>query len=222
MFSEGKLVIEQVDVKSLLTPEQIKEIATAYNKEHLDNSKKSDIAYNQMKYNLVEYYFERAENLEALMKIFHDDTISEMEGFREVMREHGKIRSNSLGGFQLDNDAKTKRISLKIERLGYYDERADMAEACFRQFFEDTLKEQNPPVYNAMMKLLERKKGKMEYSRAAQLISMRDEFSNENWLKACELLAKAWVETGKKFYLVFEKKDENEKWITLKLNLSSQ
>jgi hypothetical protein len=151
----------------------------------------------------------------------HAKIMQDMIAFREVMNEFGDLPKNSKGGFSIENEDNNARVRLKIRVLGDFDERADLAEQHLRAFFEKTLKISDPVTFDMIMKLLERKKGKLEYSRVMQILSFEDKYTDADWKTGCKLLKESFRQTGSKNYLEFEFKDENNQWLPIALNFSS-
>jgi hypothetical protein len=65
-----------------------------------------------------------------------------------------------------------------------------MAEQKIRSFFERTLKVADKITFDMFMDLLERKKGKIDPSKAMKILSYQDSYDDPEWLKGCELLRK--------------------------------
>lgn len=178
-------------------------------------------AYHETKFELVTTAVDKASSLAETMKGFHERTMSDLLAFRELMNEYGDLPKRSKGGFSIDNEDLTKRVRLKFKTLGDFDERADLAESHIRNFFERTLKQIDPKTFDILMKLLERKKGKLEYSRVMQILSFEDVYEDVDWRTGCKLLKESFQQTGTKFYIEFEEKDAAGNWKVINLNFSS-
>ena len=178
-------------------------------------------AYYAMKFDLVFTSVDMASYLQQTMKSFHEKTMNDLLAFRELMNEYGDLPKKSKGGFSIDNEDLTKRVRLKFKTLGDFDERANLAESHIRNFFERTLKEVDPKTFEILMKLLERKKGKLEYSRVMQILSFEEVYEDSDWRTGCRLLKESFQETGTKYYIEFEEKDDNGNWKIVNLNFSS-
>jgi hypothetical protein len=63
---------------------------------------------------------------------------------------------------------------LRYRALSDFDERAAMAEQKIRSFFERTLKVADKITFDMFMDLLERKKGKIDPSKAMKILSYQD------------------------------------------------
>lgn len=207
---------QQIDV-SKLTKEQLKQaIAELDKKDQADRE-----AYQSMKHEMVNTLCNEADFLQGLLMRFHQKAMAELTAFRGVMNQYGDLPANSKGGFSITNADDTFRCRLKFQNLGDFDEKAEIAESHIRSFFERTLMKTDKNSYELVMKLLERKKGKLEYSRVMEILSFEERYDDEGWKKACQLLKESFHHTGTKNYLEFEQKDDNGVWKKINLNLSA-
>lgn len=201
------------------------ELELAYQKRMADKKQREQqnrLSYLSIKQNTVLVIVNKALELEEKIAAFHQSSMDNLLTFKELMNEYGELPKNSKGGFSIDTEESDKKVRLKIRQLGDFDERADLAEAHIRAFFEKTLKQTDPTTFEILMKLLERKKGKLEYSRVMQILSFEDRFTDKDWLDGCRLLKESYRKTGSKSYIEVEVKDEElGNWRTLNLNLSS-
>lgn len=203
-----------------LTDEQLEAAYLFRQKQKKEKADQERVAYEVMRHELVEKLASQAISLERVMSNFHAEASKEMDAFYDLMKTYGDVRGNSKGGFSIENRDDTYRVRRSFRQLGDFDEKADMAEELIRSFFERTLKSSDPNAFEMLMDLLERKKGKMEYSRVLKILSFRDRYSDPDWLKACDLLAESYKNTGSKHYLEFEVKVDGE-WRRVNTNLSS-
>ena len=178
-------------------------------------------AYESMKSELVVRWVLQALELETLAKELNAGVRADLESFAEIMREYGEIKKNSKGGFSIEDKDFQYRIRLRYKTISDFDERADLAEKLLRDFFERTLKVTDQTVFDMFMKLLERKKGKLEASGAMEILSFQDRYDDEEWQKGCKLLRESFHPVGSKYYVEFEVKDDEGKWRVLALNFSS-
>jgi hypothetical protein len=177
--------------------------------------------YNTIKYDLVDTMLMEARIIETAIETFHQKHKSNLESFRELMKEYGDLKSNSKGGYSIINKDASARVRYKFRNLGEYDERSDTALELIYNFFERQLKPTDEGMYNLLLKSLQRKEGKLEYSRVAELLKFESQYEDADWKKGCELLKESFVQTGTKYYIEVEEKDDNGSWRTLQLNLSS-
>jgi hypothetical protein len=179
------------------------------------------VAYNKTKFEMVNTILLNARMIETALQTFHEKTKGELETFRQMMNEYGELKGNSKGGYSVLNEEGTARVRYKFRSLGEYDERSHTAIELISGFFERQLKPADPKMYQLMMKSLQRKEGKLEQSRVAELLVFEAQYDDPDWKRGCELLKESYVVTGTKYYIEVEEKDENGAWRTLQLNLSS-
>ncbi len=200
------------------------ELEAAYQKrlaEKKEREQKNRSSYLSIKQNTVLTAINKALELEEKLAECHQSIMDNLLAFKELMNEYGDLPKNSKGGFSIENEEGDKKVRLKLRLLGDFDERADLAETHIRAFFEKTLKQTDLTTFEILMKLLERKKGRLEYSRVMQILSFEDRFIDKDWLDGCRLLKESYRNTGSKSYIEFEVKDEQGDWRTLNLNFSS-
>ncbi|MFD1820647.1 DUF3164 family protein, partial [Pseudarcicella hirudinis] len=162
-----------------------------------------------------------AVDMYETMKTAHGNIMSNMLGFRELMNEFGDLPKNSQGGFSILNKEGNLKTILKIRKIGEFDERADLAEQHIRIFLEKEIKASSPDAYDMILALLERKKGKLEYSRVMTILQYESRFTDQDWKKGCELLKESFRVIDSKYYLEFEQRDENGVWQRIDLNFAS-
>lgn len=179
------------------------------------------VAYVSLRCELVNKFAAKALDIEALLSSSHSEWLEQLKSFKELMNQYGDLPKNSKGGFTITNEDATKKIRLKYHTLGDFDERAELAETHIRAFFEKTLKQTDLNTFDMMMSLLERKKGKLEYSRVMNILSFEERFEDEDWRLGCKLLKESWCETGSKYYIEIEVKNEQNVWRKVNLNIST-
>ena len=144
-----------------------------------------------------------------------------MLGFKELMDEFGDLPKRSKGGFSIMNDSQNLKVTLRYRNIGDFDERADLAEAHIRHFLEQKIKTTSSNAFKLIIALLERSKGKLEYSRVMLILKYENEFEDEDWKRGCELLKESYQINDSKYYLEFEQKNEDGVWKRIDLSFSS-
>lgn len=203
-----------------LTDEQLEAAFNLRKQQKAEQQKKQREAYENTRNDIVNMCTTAALLIEESLVGLHKQTFADLIAFRELKQEYGDLPKNSKGGFTITNDEGTMKITLKQRNLGDYDERADLAEEHIRGFFERTLKAADPNTFEILMSLLERKKGKLEYSRVMQILSFEDRYDDPDWKTACKLLKESYNHTGTKWYIEFNVK-EDDSWRPLNLNIAS-
>lgn len=166
-----------------LTDEQIEAAYKQRKKLKQEQLEKKMAAYSDMKNELVIKLVDEALELERKIAEVHERMMNELGAFREVMAEYGELPKRSKGGFSIEDEKFEKRVRLRYRALSEFDERSELAEAHFRSFFERTLKGKDENVFDMLMQLLERKQGKLEASRAMQILKFKDRYDDVDWLK---------------------------------------
>lgn len=204
-----------------LTDEQLEALVKKRNEQKREQAARKRKEYETLREEIVIGAVNSALHLAHIQKAGHREIIGDLLSFRELMIEAGELPKNSIGGFSLKNEADTMKVSLKIQNIGEFDERADIAEAHIKDFFERTLKQADPNTFDMMMSLLERKKGKLEYSRVMKILKFEDRYDDEAWKKGCQLLKDSYRNVDTKPYLDFAVKDEHGVWQPVNLNFAS-
>lgn len=213
-------MVENLD-EIKLTDEQLEALYKKRQSEKLNKIQAEREAYQSMKFELADEIEALVVNLEKQINYAHHYILKKTEDFKSIMEQYGELNKASKGGFSFRNEKNDFRIRLKYRQLGEFDERADLAEQHIRAFFEKTLAKSDPVAFEMMMKLLEKKKGQLEYSRVMQILSFEDRFTDDDWLAGCRLLKESFSNVGSKKYIEFERKDENDAWNSVPLNFAS-
>lgn len=204
-----------------MTDEQLDAIIKKRQELKKQKDARKRVEYEGLREEIVVSAVNSALHLQHIQKAGHREIIGDLLSFRELMIEAGELPKNSIGGFSLKNKDDTMKVSLKIQNIGEFDERADIAEAHIKDFFERTLKQADPNTFDMMMSLLERKKGKLEYSRVMKILKFEDRYDDEAWKKGCQLLKDSYRNVDTKPYLDFAVKDEHGVWQPVNLNFAS-
>lgn len=135
----------------------------------------------------------KAHELSQTLRVFKTEVFQEIEKFQEKAKEYGDVRSNSKGGFSLRTKNGELKISYERNIINEFDERADMALGLIKEFLETTVKKRDLKSYKIISTLLVRNKaGDLNVSRVIQLLDLRNEFDNEQWRKAMNLLEESY------------------------------
>lgn len=204
-----------------LTDEQLDALLAKRAKAKKESEARKKAEYEKLREDIVVNAVEQAKHLHSVLKYGHKEIIADLLSFRELMIENNDLRKNSLGGFSLKSNDDAMKVSLKVQSIGEFDERADMAEVHIRDFFERRLKTNDPQVFEQFMELLERKKGKFEYSRVMKILQNEALYDDEAWKNGCSLFKESFKVTSSKVYVELAEKDEFGNWQTINLNFSS-
>jgi hypothetical protein len=212
-----------IDISQLTAEEKAQLIATAKQIEEQEKAQAVERkkSYEEIRHATVTDCLKKVRGLASQMREYHSSMMPNVMAFGELMREFGDMPKKSKGGFSIMNDAQTERVTLHLRKIGEFNELADMAEQHIKDFLEREIKSSSPDAYELIITLLERKKGKIEYSRAMQILQYESKFNDPDWKKGCELLKQSFNITSSKFYLEFEQKNENGSWERIDLNFAS-
>lgn len=112
---------------------------------------------------------------------FREYLKNEVEAFREVMAEYGKLKKDNQQSFTISND--TFKVVVKSNKVKKFDERADMAAVklveYLRAYIAESEKGTDDPMYQLAMTLLERnKQGDLDYKSISKLYELEDRFDD--------------------------------------------
>lgn len=210
-----------IDISQLSSAELEQLLAQRKKQEKLEReSKKKE--YEELRDSSVSYMVIMALDLANQMKQFKTECYQKFEGFRLAAMEYGDIRSHSKGGFSLRTSDGTMLARLERNVVHEYDERADLAMNLIREFLESTIKKKDIQTYRTIATLLERNKsGDLKPERVADLMKIKDNYDDERWTKAMNLLLESYREREVSYNVSFAIKDENGKDQSINLTFST-
>jgi len=155
-----------------------------------------------------------------ILKEFKNDLHKSFEDHAEKLAAYGGIRTNSKGGFSLttaDGQFRVKRIR---QTTPDWDERSKKGEELIIAFLKEKI--ENKKIHKLVMSFLDKnEKGELEYSQVMKLLAMKNEFSDDNWIKGLELMQESYTISLRAYSYEFLTKDKHGKWNRLELNFSS-
>lgn len=176
-------------------------------KERQDALKKRE-EYEERRNALVFRRIKQARRLSLLLNEFKRETLEELEAFSKEANMYGDIRSNSKGGFGLRHSETGEKVSLDRNVVSEYDERAAMAETLIKEFLEDKVKKRDVPTFKTINALLSKNKsGDFTPSQVARLLSIRDNYTDERWVKAIKLFEESYQVREISYSVSFFEKD---------------
>lgn len=179
-------------------------------------------AYLEKREMLIASLMVTAIQVHSELKEFKSQSVQQLEEFREVAKEYADIRSDSKGGFSLRSLDGNNLVRLDRNVVYEYDERADQALILLHEFLEDTVKKRDKKTYRALSTLLARNKaGDLHPANVAKLMAIKDNWEDERWIKALDLLKEAYREREVSYSISFYQKDAMGKDQWLSLNFSS-
>lgn len=168
--------------------------------------------YESIRDQTVNSLVEDAKALSRQMADFKSRAFKMMDQSKELLKEYGGIRSNSKGGFGMRNAAGDKKAVLSRNVAHEYDERADEALTLIREFLEEKVKKKDAQTYRTVSTLLEKNtKGDLDPARVASLLKIRDNYTDEKWVKAMDLLVESYHPREVAYNVEFYEKDAQGK-----------
>ena len=205
-----------------MTTEQLKAELLKREKEEKQAKQRRKEEYEKERNAMVADMVEEASELENILQQFKNRCLRRIEEFRERANQYGDIRSNSKGGFRLRNSDTQEVVSLDRNSVPDYDERANMAEDLIKDFLQDAVKKKDQQTYRTISALMERnKKGDFTPSRIASLMKVRDNYSDERWVKAMQLFEESFLVRDISYSVSFYRKDEMGKDTSICLSFAS-
>jgi hypothetical protein len=139
---------------------------------------------------------------------------TEAEGFRSVMREYSRLRTEGQGSFTVvDGDMK---LEVRSNNVKTFDERADLAAerlvSYLKAWVSHSEKGQDDPMYQLAMTLLERnRQGDLDYKSISKLYELEDRFDGE-YKEIMSLFRESNIvqKTATNYY--FYRRDKNGVW----------
>ena len=179
--------------------------------------------YESNKDTSIDELMEEAVELSLTIARFKKKTHAVMDIHRDAINEYGGIRSNSQGGFTIENTQNNKRIMRRRDTDPNWDERAKKAVELIKEFLlSEGIKKTSGRVHGILMGFIQRNQnGDLEYAKVMELLQYEDTFQDPRWLNGLQLIKEGYSITFKKFGYEFKTKDQNGKWNRLELNFSS-
>ena len=210
-----------VDLSKLSAEELEAALAKKKDQERQEKIKKRE-AYEQRRDDLVFKRIKQARRLNALLKQFKKETLTELEEFSKEAHLYGDIRSTSKGGFSLRHSETGEKVSLDRNVVSEYDERADMAEKLIKEFLEDKVKKRDLSSFRTISALLSKNKaGDFTPGQISRLLSIRDNYSDERWARAIQLFEESYQVREVSYSVSFFEKDSMSKDVAIILSLPS-
>lgn len=205
-----------------LTDDQLE---TLLKKRKANKAKKLErerIAYEQSRDAKVKSIVTTASDFLLQLEKFKTFCHIEMDAQQEKLKQYGKIRSNSKGGFTVKNSDDTMRVTRRLDTTPTWDERSTKAVELIKDFLGDAIKKRDTKMYEVLMSFLERNKnGDLEYSRVMDLIKHEDKWDDDRWTEGLRLIKQSFSNHLKGFGYEFKIKNESGKWENILLNFSS-
>lgn len=212
-----------INLKNLNAQERKELMKELAKQEEADRKKleKEKKLYEAEKHSFVNKMFTKAESVYEMLLALKEELSEGMEAHSVKLNNYGKIRSNSKGGFHIENSENTLRVKRVRDTEPTWDERAIKATLLIKEFLKDTVKKRDLQTFEMLMVFLERnKQGDLELSRVMDLLQFEEKFEDERWKEGLRLLKESYKNVLKGYGFLFQKKGNDGKWESLTLNFS--
>lgn len=172
---------QNFDIKSMSKEQKAALLAQLQQEEKEDRVSRRE-TYEGLRASFINDVRQRVTALVDDVKGFRKWLADETDGFTEVMRDYGQVKSDEQRSYTItDGDF---RLELKSNKVKAFDERADMtAERLIdylKRYMQKSEKGADDPMYQMAMTLLERNKmGDLDYKSISKLYELEDKFDEE-------------------------------------------
>ncbi len=194
---------------SELSSSELEKLLTEKRKEEARKRQEAKKRYENERDEMIVQLLASAGQLNLLLREFKTEVFGKIEQFKELAAKYGDVRKNSKGGFSIrTNDSKYK-ISYKRNKVNEFDERADMSLDLIKEFLESTVKKRDQSSYKIISKILARNKaGDLNVDRVLNLLDLRNDFNDQRWQKAMQLLEESYRDRPISFSIEFSVRNE--------------
>ena len=210
---------------SQLSAEQLSDLENKLNQKKEQERKKRDQerkAYEADRDDFVLKIISKAKALSEQIKAFKIEVEKGMEHHAEKLNQYGEMRSNSKGGFTINNSNGQKQVKRLRDTEPSWDERADKAVELIKEVLGETVKKRDRDTYEILMSFIERNnKGDLEMSKVMNLLQHEDRYTDPRWKEGLRLLREAYSNQLKGYGYAFKEKGEQGKWESISLSFSS-
>lgn len=172
---------QNFDIKSMSKEQKAALLAQLQQEEKEDRVSRRE-TYEGLRASFINDVRQRVTTLVDDVKGFRKWLADETDGFTEVMRDYGQVKSDEQRSYTItDGDF---RLELKSNKVKAFDERADMAAErlidYLKRYMQKSEKGADDPMYQMAMTLLERNKmGDLDYKSISKLYELEDKFDEE-------------------------------------------
>jgi hypothetical protein len=207
---------------SELTPEELEQLLKKSKDQQAKKLAKEKEDYEKNRDAIVDNVIRTAKVMHKEMAEFKQYCHIEMDKLWNKLAEYGKIRTNSKGGFQVENTEKTMRIIRRRDTEPTWDERSAKAVELIKDFLSDTIKKRDINTFEILMTFIEKNKaGDLEYSKVMELYSHEARYDDLRWKEGLRLIKESFSNHFKGYGYEFKIKNDEGKWENLILSFSS-
>ncbi|TZF81794.1 DUF3164 family protein [Pedobacter sp. BS3] len=205
---------------SELTSAELKALLAKKEADEAAERKQKREQYEVLRDETVTNIVNKAAALKDALKDFKAAVWSDLETLYKLLQEHSQRHADGKGSFTLETSCSNFKVQYKRQDNTRFDERATQAERHILDFLTSQFGDDSA-TSKLVRKLLERKKGQLDKDQVLHLISMKDEFDNENWRKGIELLQESIVPGETRYYAqFFVKSQDGENWMPIVLDFA--
>lgn len=205
-----------------LTPEELEQLLKKSKDQQAKKLAKEKAEYETNRDNVVGKVITTAKAMSKEMAEFKQYCHIEMDKLWNKLEQYGKIRTNSKGGFQVENSEKTMRIIRRRDTEPSWDERSVKAVDLIKDFLADTIKKRDVDTYEILIGFIQKNaKGDLEYSKVMELLQHEARFDDARWKEGLRLIKESFSNHFKGYGYEFKIKNEEGKWENLILSFSS-
>jgi hypothetical protein len=175
--------------------------------------------YEELREGIVKEMVTEAADLSNILKDFKTKVFSNLDTMYKLLQEHSQRHADGKGSFSMETADGNFQVSFKRQDNTKFDERASQAEKHILDFITSQFGDDSA-TSKLVRRLLERKKGQLEKDEVLKLISMKDDFDNENWRRGIELLQESIVPGETRYYAQFKVKGDDGEWLPIVLDFA--
>lgn len=213
--------MEKIDVSKLSAAERQSLLGQL---QHAEKEKRraEREAYEGLRHGFVQGIKGLVLDLHGSVTQFSAHLVSEADGFRQVMEEHGAVKMGQLGFAVVDGNFK---VECKAARVKRFDERADMAAARLVKYLKDWVKTSDKgtddPMYQLAMLAIERnQKGDLDYKQVSNLYKLEGKFDDPEYSAIMELFRESHIIEGTATHFYFYQRTELGVWKKIEISFN--
>ena len=169
---------------------------------------------------LVETLIKAAENVSDSLAKLKQKSMDDIEAFIQKMEKQYKITTRTKEGNKvIRNFSGNLKIEVNVGKVLDFDEKLSLAKTlidnCIKRWSKGSSSELKVIVNDAFRV---DKKGKLDRDRVLGLLRLS--IDDHEWKEAMKIIKDSMQITGKRMYIQFWQKDENDKWVAIPLDIS--
>lgn len=197
-----------------MTAAEKKEMFEILKKEQDDEKLKQRQSYEKLRHDFGTDIMKKVLILAQETKNFKTYLDDNVNTFRDIMSEYGKLRKDGQSSFTIIDD--NFKLEVRSNKVKQFDERADIAADKLMIFLENYIsqsdKGSDDPIYQLAMSLLERNsQGQLDYKSISKLYELEGKFGEE-YGRIMDLFRESNIVMATAINYYFWLKDEKNIW----------